>query len=106
MLEVALITKWTLKKLQEYLSQNIKRCWLVNTFLFELQPRHYLMIRWAEPNELATLLSQCAKQTLALVGAAPSLSLQQDEWMKDIHYVLLEGLDELGVGLLEQSGEE
>lgn len=60
------------------------------------------MILWAESNELATFLSQYAKQTLAVVEAAALLSPRKYEQMKDIvfflmqlRYVLEEGLDKL-----------
>lgn len=90
MLELSLIATWTLKKL-------VKRCWLGDVFLFESQPLHYLMIGWAGSNQLATLLSQCAKQILALVEAAASLSPRKYERMKDVLLFLmqLEGLDQL-----------
>lgn len=82
MLEVDLIAAWTLKKLQEYLCTGTWKD--VDAFLFEWQPLHYLVICWAEPSELATLLSQCAKQTLALVEGAALLSPQKYEQMTDI----------------------
>lgn len=74
------------------------------------------MIRWAEPNELATLLSQCAKQILALVEAAALVSLWKYEQMKDILLFLMqpEGIDKLqendslllALGLFSKAGEK